>query len=149
MKQSKPNGPGRVLPEPFQKPHFGVRGRTASSYWANLSWLHMKMAVNPLDQWQKMKQWSFLYFRHNPQVLLAGWTAWFDVNISAQNSIIHPQLHHYRKVWKERCEFSRSQAMRAESLARWSLEGEKNTFQLLLEGVQPAAGLFRLPSECV
>lgn len=88
----------------------------------------MKMAENPLDLWQKKKQLSFLYFIHNPQVLLAGWTTWFDVNISAQNSIIHPQLHDCRNVWKERCEFSRSQAMRAESLAHWSLEGKKTHF---------------------
>lgn len=103
-------------------------GRTASSYWTKLSWRHMKMAENPLDLWQKKKQLSFLYFIHNPQVLLAGWTTWFDVNISAQNSIIHPQLHDCRNVWKERCEFSRSQAMRAESLAHWSLEGKKTHF---------------------
>lgn len=72
MKQSKPNRPGRVLPEPFQKPPLGVVGRTASSYRTKLAWLHMKMAENPLDLWQKMKQSSFLYFSHNPQVLLAG-----------------------------------------------------------------------------
>lgn len=61
MKQSKPNRPGRVLPEPFQKPPLGVVGRAASSYWTKLSWLHMKMAENPLDLWPKMRQFSFLH----------------------------------------------------------------------------------------
>lgn len=40
---------------------------------------------------------------------------WFDVNISAENSIIHPHSHNYCQVWKDSREFSfKSQVLTAE-----------------------------------
>lgn len=105
MKQSKPNPACSVPPEPFEKARFGVFGRVASGYWTKLMAAHENgwEPFDPLADGETI----FIppYFSHDPQVLLAGWTTWFDVNISAQNSILHPQLDDYFKVGRRGVNF--------------------------------------------
>lgn len=102
MKQSKPNPACWVLPEPFEKPRFGS---VASGYWTKLMAAH-ENGWEPFDPLADSETIVIPpYFSHDPQVLLARWTTWFDVKISAQNSIVHPQLEDYRKVGKRGVNF--------------------------------------------